>query len=175
VQKDVYEKYINPTNLKTAHQKAQAKSSLSSMEETFDLTGKSNPQYRRYQDWGKFLKNKYGGKEITDAQGNTWIEIDLKPDYKTLPIQAFGFSKIGTAVGIGVGTASALGLPLVSSLLNSRNQKDFYNGLKYQIENAKSHDDLNSISGKIAKLLQDENQRAELMGLVAERYNEIDY
>ena len=66
--------------------------------ETFDLTGKSNPQYRRYQDWGKFLKNKYGGKEVTDPQGNSWIEIDLEPKYKKMPIEAFGL--IG-AVGAG--------------------------------------------------------------------------
>lgn len=58
--------------------------------ETFDLTGKSNPQYRRYENWGKFLKNKYGGKEVVDPQGNSWIEIDLKPEYKKMPIEAFG-------------------------------------------------------------------------------------
>jgi hypothetical protein len=58
--------------------------------ETFDLTGKSNPQYRRYTDWGKFLKNKYGGKEITDPQGNTWIEVDLRKEMGRLPIEAFG-------------------------------------------------------------------------------------
>lgn len=58
--------------------------------ETFDLTGKSNPQYRRYSDWGKFLKNKYGGKEVTDPQGNSWMEIDLKKEQGRLPIEAFG-------------------------------------------------------------------------------------
>lgn len=58
--------------------------------ETFDLTGKSNPQYRRYENWGKFLKNKYGGKLVTDPQGNTWIEIALKKELGKMPIEAFG-------------------------------------------------------------------------------------
>lgn len=58
--------------------------------ETFDLTGKSNPQYRRYEQWGKFLKNKYGGKEVVDPQGNKWVEIDLNKDMGKLPVEAFG-------------------------------------------------------------------------------------
>lgn len=60
-----------------------------------DLTGKSNPQYRRYENWGKFLKNKYGAKLVTDPQGNTWYEIDLKPEYKKLPVEAFGLAGAG--------------------------------------------------------------------------------
>jgi hypothetical protein len=58
--------------------------------ETFDLTGKSNPQYRRYQDWGKFLKNKYGGKEIFDSNGNSWVEVSLTKEQGRLPVEAFG-------------------------------------------------------------------------------------
>lgn len=69
--------------------------------ETFDLTGKSNPQYKRYENWGKFLKNKFGGKQVTDPQGNTWYEIDLKPEYKKMPIEAFAL--LG-AVGLGAST-----------------------------------------------------------------------
>lgn len=64
--------------------------------ETFDLTGKSNPQYRRYENWGKFLKNKFGGKEVVDPQGNSWVEIDIKPEYKKLPVEAFGFIALPT-------------------------------------------------------------------------------
>lgn len=62
--------------------------------ETFDLTGKSNPQYRRYEQWGKFLKNKYGGKVVTDPQGNSWVEIDLKKEMGKLPIEAFGVAPL---------------------------------------------------------------------------------
>ncbi len=62
--------------------------------ETFNLTGKSNPQYKRYEQWGKWLKNKFGGKTVTDPQGNTWVEIDLKPEYKKMPIEAFGLAPI---------------------------------------------------------------------------------
>ena len=47
------------------------------IQETFDLTNKSNPQYSRYEKWGKFLKNKYGGKEVVEPQGNKWVEIDF--------------------------------------------------------------------------------------------------
>lgn len=75
---------------------AKGKEELGSISETFDLTGKSNPQYRRYENWGKFLKNKYGGKEIIDPQGNKWMEIDIKPEYKTKAIEAFGIGAIGT-------------------------------------------------------------------------------
>jgi hypothetical protein len=62
--------------------------------ETFDLTGKSNPQYRRYEQWGKFLKNKYGGKAVTDPQGNSWVEIDLKKEMGKLPVEAFGVAPL---------------------------------------------------------------------------------
>lgn len=71
-------------------QKQASKETIERLKETFDLTGKSNPQYRRYENWGKFLKNKYGGKEVVDPQGNKWVEIDLKPEYKRMPVEAFG-------------------------------------------------------------------------------------
>ena len=67
---------------------------LSQSKETFDLTGKSNPQYRRYEQWGKFLKNKYGGKEVIDPQGNTWVEIDLTKDMARMPIEAFALAPL---------------------------------------------------------------------------------
>lgn len=58
--------------------------------EVLDLTGKSNPQYDRYTRWGKFLKNKYGGKEVTDPQGNSWYEINLDKSMGKAPVEAFG-------------------------------------------------------------------------------------
>lgn len=42
------------------------------------------------ENWGKFLKNKFGAKQVTDSQGNTWYEVDIKPEYKRMPIEAFG-------------------------------------------------------------------------------------
>lgn len=62
--------------------------------ETFDISGKvdtENPIYKFYEkEVQKYLKNKYGGKVITDPQGVKWIEVDIKPEMKKLPIEAFG-------------------------------------------------------------------------------------
>jgi hypothetical protein len=70
---------------------------LENYKETFDLTGKSNPQYIRYEKWGKWLKNNYDGKVVTDPRGNTWWEIDLKPEYKKASIRAFSIAPLLTA------------------------------------------------------------------------------
>lgn len=62
--------------------------------ETFDISGKvdtSNPIYRFYEKTvRKYLQNKYGAKEITDPQGVSWLEVDIKPEHARLPIEAFG-------------------------------------------------------------------------------------
>lgn len=77
-------------NIKSTAKSLENNSALESAKETFDLTGKSNPQYSRYDKWGKFLKNKYGGKEVTDPQGNSWVEIDLTRALANSPVEAFG-------------------------------------------------------------------------------------
>ena len=42
---------------------------------------KKNPLYKFYEgDQGKYLKNTFGAKEVTDAQGVTWFEIALTPE-----------------------------------------------------------------------------------------------
>lgn len=70
--------------------------------EQFDISGKvdtSNPIYKFYEkEVGKYLKNKYGATLITDPQGVQWWEVNVKPEHKKLPVEAFG---VGTAVGIG--------------------------------------------------------------------------
>lgn len=76
--------------------------------ETFDLTDKSNPQYRRYQDWGKFLKNKFGGKEVVDPQGNSWMEIDLKKEMGKEAIPAFGKAQLKTIIGGAIGAGAVV-------------------------------------------------------------------
>lgn len=62
--------------------------------ETFDISGKvdtENPIYKFYEKTvQKYLTNKYGGKVITDPQGVKWVEIDIKPEYKGMPVEAFG-------------------------------------------------------------------------------------
>lgn len=73
-------------------------------QETFDISGKvdtTHGVYRRYEKLiGPYLKSKYGGKVITDPQGVKWVEIDIKPEMKKLPIEAFGVG------GLGIGAAS---------------------------------------------------------------------
>lgn len=62
--------------------------------ETFDISGNvdtSNPIYKFYEKEVKnFLVRKYGAHEITDPQGVSWIQMNVKPEYKNVPIQAFG-------------------------------------------------------------------------------------
>lgn len=62
--------------------------------ETFDISGKidtSNPIYRFYDgDVRKYLK-RYGGTEVTDKNGVTWIEVNVDPKWKDVPVPAFGF------------------------------------------------------------------------------------
>lgn len=62
--------------------------------EVFDISGKvdtNNPIYRFYEkEVGRYLTNKYGAKLITDPQGVKWMEVNIKPEMKRLPIEAFG-------------------------------------------------------------------------------------
>ena len=67
-------------------------------EETFDISGKldtENPIYKFYEkEVQRFLKNKYGAKMITDAQGVKWWQIDIKPEMAKSPIEAFGLTPL---------------------------------------------------------------------------------
>jgi len=62
--------------------------------ETFDISGKvdtNNPIYKFYEkEVGKYLKNKYGATLITDPQGVKWWEVNIKPEMKRAPVEAFG-------------------------------------------------------------------------------------
>jgi len=63
------------------------------MKETFDISGKvdtENPIYKFYEkEVARYLKNKYDAKQVTDAQGVTWNEVDVKPEMATSPVEAF--------------------------------------------------------------------------------------
>lgn len=63
-------------------------------QETFDISGKvdtSNPIYKFYEkDLGRYLVNKYGAKTVVDPQGVKWYEVDIKKEYKDMPVEAFG-------------------------------------------------------------------------------------
>lgn len=61
--------------------------------ETFDISGKvdtNNPIYRFYEkDLARYLKNNYGAKPVTDAQGVTWNEVPIKASQAKEPVTAF--------------------------------------------------------------------------------------
>jgi hypothetical protein len=79
------------------------KKELESFIEEFDISGKvdtSDPIYKFYEkEVGKYLKSKYGAKEIIDDQGVSWYEVDIKPDMKK-SIEAFGMGAIPLATQI---------------------------------------------------------------------------
>jgi len=66
---------------------------LRAYRESFDISGKvdtNNPIYKFYEkEVGKYLKNKFGAKTITDPQGVTWNEVPIKKAQAKLPIEAF--------------------------------------------------------------------------------------
>jgi len=62
--------------------------------EDFDISGKvdtDNPIYKFYEkEVGKYLKNKYNAELVTDAQGVTWWEVDLRgKGFESKPVSAF--------------------------------------------------------------------------------------
>lgn len=67
-------------------------------EETFDISGKidtSNPIYRFYEkDIGRYLTNKYNAKQIIDNKGVKWWEVDIKPEFGKMPVEAFGIGAL---------------------------------------------------------------------------------
>jgi hypothetical protein len=72
---------------------------LDRMSEQFDISGKidtENPIYKFYEkDLGRYLRSKYNAKLITDKQGVNWFEVDVKPDYAKMPVEAFGIAPLG--------------------------------------------------------------------------------
>ena len=58
--------------------------SSEAMKETFDISGKTdtdNPIYKFYQETlDKYLKNTFQAKLVTDSQGVTWFEVEIKPE-----------------------------------------------------------------------------------------------
>lgn len=64
--------------------------------ETFDISGKvdtNNPIYKFYEkDLGRYLKNKYDAKPVTDDKGVTWNEVTIKPEMGEEPVMAFRVS-----------------------------------------------------------------------------------
>lgn len=61
--------------------------------ENFSISTKldtNNPIYRFYEkDLGRYLKNNYGAKPVTDDKGVTWMEVNVDPAYADMPVPAF--------------------------------------------------------------------------------------
>lgn len=66
---------------------------ISNYAETFDISGNidtNNPIYRFYEkDLGRYLKNQFDAKPVTDDKGVSWYEVDIKPEMATEPVMAF--------------------------------------------------------------------------------------
>lgn len=64
-----------------------------SRKETFDISGKvdtDSPIYRFYEkEIGRFLKNQYGAKLVTDKQGVTWWQFGVPAGAAENPVPAF--------------------------------------------------------------------------------------
>ncbi len=96
--------------------------------ETFDISGKvdtNNPIYKFYEkDMGKYLKSKYNAVPITDNNGVTWYQVDIKPEYKEQPVLAFGKTKVGLLPKLAAGQTALLGgIYGASKLKNNQNNK----------------------------------------------------
>jgi len=68
-----------------------------SNKEQFDISGKidtENPIYKFYEkEVGRYLKNKFNAIPVTDKQGVKWWQIDIKPEMKNKPINAFSIKQ----------------------------------------------------------------------------------
>ncbi len=101
------------------------------LSEEFSVSSKinaDNPIYKFYEkEVGKYLKNKYDAKLVTDDQGVTWWELPIKKEQANLPVEAFGV--IPAVVGGGAVAAkkskndTALPKTEVSKPLNSHMDK----------------------------------------------------
>ena len=94
--------------------------------EEFDISGKvdtNNPIYKFYNKEVRNYLNKYGGKEVTDDKGVSWIEIPIGKNSKGA-VEAFGL--LG-AVGLGAaasGNKSASAMSTQSMPLLGSPQED---------------------------------------------------
>lgn len=71
---------------------------FSNMSEQFDISGKvdqNNPIYKFYEkEVGKYLKNKFDAKLVTDPQGVSWWQVPINKAQSKLPVEAFGAGAI---------------------------------------------------------------------------------
>lgn len=64
------------------------------------MRAEDSPVYGFYEKTlGRYLAKKYGAKVVTDPQGVKWYEMEVKPEYGTSPVEAFG--ALGIPFGLG--------------------------------------------------------------------------
>ena len=99
------------------------KAQLESFIETFDISGKvdpNNPIYKFYEkEIGRFLQNKFGGEQITDPQGVKWWEVYVPKEAKNQAVQAYGGIKTNVAIVTGSTIGFALLAPLIEKGIKS--------------------------------------------------------
>jgi len=100
--KTQWEKYNWKVDFKTAYDRLYVY--RPDTVETFDVSGKvdsNNPIYKFYNKEVRNYLNKFGGKEVVDDKGVSWIEIPINKEQGNMPVEAFGI--IGAA---GLGAAA---------------------------------------------------------------------
>ena len=99
-----------------------------SIKETFDISGKvdpNNPIYRFYEkEVGRFLTNKFGAKLITDPQGVKWWELNIGKELKDIPVLAHGKATIGSLLGGAAASAGVASLFVPSEKLSYEKQSE---------------------------------------------------
>jgi hypothetical protein len=74
--------------------------------EQFNISGKvdeNNPIYKFYEkDLGKYLKSKFNASLIKDKNGVQWYQVDVKPEWKSMPVEAFGIGAMAIPAGVKI-------------------------------------------------------------------------
>lgn len=78
--------------LKTGKTETGYNFDVEGVKESFDISGKvdtNNPIYKFYEKEVRKYLNKFGGKEVTDDKGISWIEVSVDPNMAKQPVTAF--------------------------------------------------------------------------------------
>jgi len=111
--------------------------------EQFDISGKvdtNNPIYKFYEkDVQKYL-NKFGGKQVVDDKGVSWIEIPITKEQGKMPVEAFGKIQLGV-VGTGalVGTGAVAGSKIIQNQKKDNTPKEIPNNRIQVVKTTKTN------------------------------------
>ena len=82
---------------------------VNTLKESFDISGKvdtTHGVYMKYEDMGKWLKNRLGAVETTDVNGNSWYQVPIKSEQAKQPVIMHGKTNLKTLVGGGIVTGA---------------------------------------------------------------------